>query len=139
MKAGLDSARWVDLPTRTDLRGALTIVGHDDIPFSIARIFYVYDIPGGVERGGHAHHVTEQFVLAAAGEFSLDLTDGASRRSFRLESPGRGVYVPPMIWDRLYEFSAGAVCLVLASTQYAESDYVRDWEEFLRARRSMGG
>jgi WxcM-like, C-terminal len=133
MSRALGAVRWIDLPKRVDRRGTLTIVGHDDIPFSIARLFYVRGVPGGEERGGHAHHVTEQFVLAVSGAFSLDLTDGRETRSFRLESPDRGVYVPPMVWDRLYGFSEGAVCLVLASTQYAESDYIRDWDEFMRA------
>jgi len=132
----LQAVRWIDLARRTDHRGTLTIVGHDEIPFSIARIFYVHDIPAGVERGGHAHHVTEQFVIAISGAFTLELTDGREKRSFRLESPDRGVYVPPMIWDRLHDFSGDAVCLVLASTQYAESDYIRDWNEYLRHRQA---
>jgi hypothetical protein len=131
----LAGVRWIDLPVRSDPRGALTIIGHDDIPFSIARLFYVRGVPAGLERGGHAHRVTEQFVVAASGSFSLDLTDGAATRSFRLESPSRGVYIPPLVWDRLYDFSGDALCLVLVSTQYAESDYIRDWNEYLRARR----
>jgi len=130
--SALEQVRWIDLPRRSDRRGILTIVGHDDIPFSIARIFYVHAIPPGTERGGHAHHVTEQFVLALAGAFELELNDGKSRRSFHLDSPDRGVYVPPIVWDRLHGFTSDAVCLVLASTQYAESDYVRNWSEFLR-------
>jgi dTDP-4-dehydrorhamnose 3,5-epimerase-like enzyme len=136
--SGLDGVRWIDLPERADRRGVLTIIGHDDIPFSIARIFYVHGVPEGIERGGHAHHVTEQFVVALAGRFSLELTDGKERRSFRLDSPSRGVYIPPMIWDRLHDFSRDAVCLVLASTQYAESDYVRDWNEFVRLKSETG-
>jgi len=131
MTRALEAVRWIDLPKRVDPRGTLTIVGHDDIPFSIARLFYVHGVPRGVERGGHAHHVTEQFIIAASGSFSLDLTDGRRTQSFHLDSPDRGVYIPPMIWDRLYDFSPGALCLVLASTQYAESDYIRDWNEFL--------
>jgi dTDP-4-dehydrorhamnose 3,5-epimerase-like enzyme len=132
----LDDVRWIELPVRTDPRGTLTIVGHDQIPFSIARLFYVRDVPAGVERGGHAHRVTEQVVIAVNGSFNLDLTDGSSTRSFRLESPARGVYIPPMLWDRLYDFSVQAVCLVLVSTQYAESDYVRDWNAYLRERKA---
>ena len=128
----LDSVRWIDLTRKKDGRGSLTIVGHDEIPFSIARIFYVRGVPDGIERGGHAHHVTEQFVIAVSGCFTLELTDGQSKRSFELDSPDRGVYVPPMIWDRLHHFSRDAVCLVLASTQYAASDYIRDWSEFLQ-------
>ena len=135
MTSQLQGVRWIDLARRVDHRGTLTIVGHDEIPFSIARIFYVHDIPDGTERGGHAHHVTEQFVIAISGSFTLELTDGTSKRSFQLESPDRGVYVPPMIWDRLHDFSRDAVCLVVASTQYAESDYIRDWNDFLRFKR----
>jgi hypothetical protein len=131
----LDQVRWIDLPVRTDPRGSLTFIGHDDIPFSIARLFYVHGVPAGQERGGHAHRVTEQVVIAAAGAFSLELTDGSAKRSFRLESPSRGVYVPPMVWDRLYDFSPQALCLVLVSTQYAESDYLRDWSQYLRERK----
>src|SRR5207247_1933515 len=134
MTSGLDEVRWIALPNHHDRRGNLTIVGHDDIPFSITRIFYAWSVPEGTERGGHAHRVTQQFVIAISGQISLDLTDGVNRRSFQLESPDRGVYIPPMIWDRLYDFSHGAVCLVLASTQYAESDYIRDWKEFQRLK-----
>ena len=139
MRKGLEAARWIDLPLRADARGVLTIIGHDEIPFSIARVFYVRGVPQDVERGGQAHHVTEQFVLALAGRFRLDLTDGVGKRSFELQSSDRGVYVPPMIWDRLYDFSRDALCLVLASTQYAESDYIRDWKEFLRLTKREAG
>jgi len=131
----LEQVRWIDLPVRTDPRGSLTFIGHDDIPFSIARLFYVHGVPAGQERGGHAHRVTEQVVIAAGGAFNLELTDGSAKRSFRLESPSRGVYIPPMVWDRLYDFSPQALCLVLVSTQYAESDYIRDWNEYLRVRQ----
>jgi dTDP-4-dehydrorhamnose 3,5-epimerase-like enzyme len=134
MTGGLDAVRWIDLPVRADPRGTLTIVGHDEIPFSITRLFYVRDVPAGIERGGHAHRVTEQFVLAMNGAFSLELTDGRNKRCFRIESSKRGVYIPPMVWDRVYDFNTDAVCLVLASTQYAESDYIRDWPEFLRLK-----
>jgi dTDP-4-dehydrorhamnose 3,5-epimerase-like enzyme len=133
----LDDVRWIELPVRADPRGTLTFIGHDEIPFSIARLFYVRDVPAGVERGGHAHRVTEQVVIAVNGSFNLDLTDGSSTRSFRLDAPTRGVYIPPMLWDRLYDFSPQAVCLVLVSTQYAESDYVRDWNAYLRERKAL--
>lgn len=137
MSSRLDRARWIDLPRRIDARGALTIIGHADIPFSIARIFYVHDVPRGGERGGHAHRVTEQFVIAIAGSFAIDLSDGSRTRSFRLDIPQRGVYVPPMLWDRLYDFGSGAVCMVLVSTQYAESDYIRDWSTFVREGEAL--
>jgi hypothetical protein len=139
MSGRLAGVRWIDLPREADARGTLVIVGHAAIPFSIARMFYVHGVPPGGERGGHAHRVTEQFVIAIAGAFSLDLTDGRETRSFRLDSPGRGVYIPPMVWDRLYDFGSGAVCLVLASTQYAEADYIRDWTAFQREGSAARG
>ena len=80
--------------------------------------------------------MTEQFVISISGALSFDLTDGANKRSFRLDSPARGVYIPPMLWDRFYDFSEHATCLVLASTQYAESDYIRDWNAYLREAAS---
>lgn len=129
----LAQARWISLSNKQDGRGVLTIVGHDELPFSIARAFYVHSVPHGVERGGHAHRVTEQFIIAVSGRFSLDLTDGRSKQDFQLCEPTRGLYVPPMIWDRLYDFSTDAVCLVFASTPYAASDYIRNWDEFLKA------
>lgn len=135
----LDLAHWIDLPVKADPRGELTIVGHDDIPFSVSRLFWVHRVSKPeTERGGHAHRVTEQFIVATAGSFSLDLTDGTNTRQFVLDDPNRGVYVPPMIWDRLYNFSQDAVCLVLASTQYTESDYIRHWRDYLAAVEGAG-
>lgn len=127
----LHRIRWIELPLKTDHRGSLTIVGHDEIPFSVARLFYVHGVPPGVERGGHAHRVTEQFILPVSGSFMLDLTDGRAINRYTMDDSSRGIYVPPMVWDRLYDFSSDAVCLVLASTQYAESDYIRSWEDYL--------
>ena len=125
---------WIELPTKIDPRGALTIVGHDEIPFSIARLFYAHKVPDlSIVRGGHAHRVTEQFVLPVSGQFMLDLTDGKTTNTYVMDTPDRGVYIPPMIWDRLYSFSKDAVCLVLASTQYTESDYIRKWDDYMAA------
>jgi len=129
----LHRIRWIELPLKTDHRGSLTIVGHDEIPFSVARLFYVHGVPPGIERGGHAHRVTEQFILPVSGRFRLDLTDGRTTNRYIMDNSSRGIYVPPMVWDRLYDFSSDAVCLVLASTQYAESDYIRSWEDYLGA------
>ena len=134
----LHRIRWIELPRKTDHRGSLTIVGHDEIPFSVARLFYVQGVPSGIERGGHAHRVTEQFVLPVSGSFKLDLTDGKTINQYTMDDSSRGIYVPPMVWDRLYDFSADAVCLVLASTQYAESDYIRNWEDYLGAMAEFG-
>ena len=135
MTSGLDEVRWIALPNHHDRRGNLTIVGHDDIPFSITRIFYAWSVPEGTERGGHAHRVTQQFVIAISGQISLDLTDGVNRRSFQLESPDRGVYIPPMIWRDIDNFSSGSVCMVLASDYFQEADYFREYDKFVEAAR----
>ena len=134
MPPALSAVKWVDLPTKRDNRGSLTIVSQTEVPFAIARLFYLYGMDSLVSRGGHAHRVTEQLVVPVAGRFVLDLTDGRKTESFVMENPARGIYVPPMIWDHLHEFSSEAVCLVIASTQYSESDYIRNWEEFLAIR-----
>jgi len=131
---GLDDARLIELPARRDERGALVAVDAHAIPFAPVRGFYVYGIPAGEERGGHAHRVTEQVVVAMNGAFSIELDDGARKRAFRLDARDRALYIPPLIWDRLYDFSPDAVCFVFASTTYQPADYIRDRAEFLRAR-----
>lgn len=128
----LAEVRWIELPCKTDERGNLTVVENATMPFPMARFFYMHDMPTGVERGEHAHRATEQFIIAMVGSFSLDLTDGRQKLSYQLNNPSKGIYIPPMIWGRLHEFSSDAVCLVVASTPYSESDYVRDWVEFQR-------
>jgi hypothetical protein len=128
----LDAVRWVELPSSVDARGVLTsIEGGQDIPFEIKRIFYMHHIV--TDRGGHAHTDTEQVVTAAAGRFKMDLSDGVNTQSYVLDDPTRGVYTPPMVFIRLYDFSPGAVCLVLASTHYDIAKSIRSWEAYLEA------
>lgn len=128
----LDDVRWIDLPSNVDSRGVLTsIEGGLDIPFEIKRVFYMHHI--STDRGGHAHADTEQVVTAAAGSFKMDLSDGTDTRTYVLDDPTRGVYTPPLVFIRLYGFSPGAVCLVLASTHYDISKSIRSWEEYLEA------
>ncbi|HTP62365.1 MAG TPA: FdtA/QdtA family cupin domain-containing protein [Burkholderiales bacterium] len=134
---GLADAQLVDLRPRKDHRGALIPVDHNTLPFTPVRGFYVYGVPEGLDRGGHAHHVTEQAVIALNGAFTIDLTDGDKKVTFRMASREHALYIPPMIWDRLYDFSADAVCFVFASTTYQQSDYVRDWDAFVEARRIL--
>jgi hypothetical protein len=131
----LAKIKWIELPCKMDARGNLTIVEGNAIPFPMARFFYTHGVPPDAERGGHAHRVTEQLVIAVTGSFKLDLTDSRRTQSYLIDSPYKGIYIPPVIWDRLYEFSPGAVCLVVASTHYLESDYIRDWNEFQRLAR----
>lgn len=130
----LDDVRWIDLPSNVDPRGMLTsIEGGLDVPFEIKRIFYMHHII--TERGGHAHTDTEQVVIAAAGCFNMDLSDGTHTQTYTLDDPRRGVYTPRMVFIKLYDFSPRAVCLVLASTHYDMSRSLRSWEEYLKAIR----
>ena len=102
------------------------------IPFDIKRVYYLYDVPGGVSRGGHAHKQLFQLIVAVSGSFTVTLDDGQVKRSFVLNRPHQGLFVCPGIWRILDDFSSGSVCLVLASEKYDESDYIRDYDEFLK-------
>lgn len=135
----LDDAEIVELRRITNPKGNLTpIEGSSDIPFEIARIYYLYDVPGGESRGGHAHRRLQQFIIAASGSFEVILDDGSERRSFPLNRSYYGLYVPPMVWRELDNFSSGSVCLVLASDRYDESDYIRDYKTFVGERGAQG-
>lgn len=112
-------------------QGNLTPVeGNRDVPFTLARVYYFYDIPGGERRGGHAHRALEQVIIAVVGSFVVLLDDGARRQACRLEHAYRGLYVPPMIWRELEGFSSGGIGVVLASDRFAEQDYIRNYDEF---------
>ena len=128
----LDAVRWIELPSSIDARGTLTSVeGGIDIPFEIKRVFYMHHI--NTDRGGHAHRDTEQVVIAAAGSFKMDLSDGKDTQTYALDDPMRGVYTPPMVFIKLHDFSPGAVCMVLASTYYDIAKSIRTWEEYWEA------
>jgi len=117
----------VELRTIRDQRGAITpIEEQDDIPFKIARVYYLYDINSGSSRGGHAHHQLQQILIAVAGSFDVIVSDGFSDVAYRLNRPNQALYIGPYVWRELHNFSAGSVCLVLASMQYEASDYIRD-------------
>jgi len=129
----LSKCRIINLPKITDERGNLTFVeGNKHIPFEIKRIFYLYDVPGGESRGGHAHKSLQQFIIAASGSFDVILDDGFKRKRFHLNRSYYGLYVPSMIWRELNNFSSGSVCLVLASEYYNEEDYIREYKKFLQ-------
>jgi hypothetical protein len=131
---GIDQCRIIDLPKIADPRGNLSFVeGGRHIPFEIKRVFYLYDVPGGETRAGHALKATEQFIIAASGSFDVVLDDGKERRTFGLNRSWKGVYVPGLVWRELANFSSAGVCLVLASNYYDESDYYRDYQAFLAA------
>lgn len=126
----------IELPKISDPRGSLTFVENSQhIPFDIKRVYYLYDVPGGSARGSHAHKSLHQFIVAMSGSFDVELNDGKSKRRFHLNRSHYGLYVCPMMWRLLDNFSSGAVCMVLASDIYSESDYFRDYEAFLKAAR----
>jgi WxcM-like protein len=130
----LDDCKIIDLPRINDPRGNLTFIeGTRHVPFEIKRVYYLYDVPGGAERGGHAHRNLHQLIIAMSGSFDVVLNDGTQQKRFHLNRSYFGMYVCPMIWRELDNFSSGSVCMVLASNLYDEADYFRDYQEFRRA------
>ncbi|HPY83241.1 MAG: WxcM-like domain-containing protein [Bacteroidales bacterium] len=122
----------VELPKIHNPAGNITpIHGSIEIPFDIARVFYLYDIPGGESRGAHAHKECHQFLIAASGAFEIDLDDGVTKRTVSLNRPNYGLHIPPGIWAAEKGFSSGAICLVFASHIYNEADYIRSYSDFL--------
>ena len=121
----------IELPKIMNRSGNITSVSNDlNIPFSVKRIYYLYDIPSGSERGGHAHKDLHQLIVAISGSFDITLDDGVTKKTVRLDRPNFGLLVVPGIWRELKEFSSGAICLVLASNKYDEDDYIRSYTEF---------
>jgi dTDP-4-dehydrorhamnose 3,5-epimerase-like enzyme len=124
--------RLIDLPVVEERRGNLTYVESGrHVPFELKRVYYLYDVPGGAERGGHAHRALHQLIIAMSGAFDVHVTDGTERRTFRLSRSYQGLYLPPMIWREIDNFSGGSVCMVLASEYYDEDDYFRNFDNFL--------
>ena len=133
-----ERCRLIDLPRITEPRGNLTFVeGGRHIPFELRRVYYLYDVPGGAERGGHAHRSLEQVIIALSGSFDVVLDDGFESRRYHLNRSYSGLYVPAMIWRDLNNFSSGSVCLVLASAPFDETDYYRDYPEFQAVVRRL--
>ena len=120
----------------SDRKGNISVVENEmTIPFNIRRVYYLYDIPGGESRGGHAHKNLSQLIIAASGSFTVTLDDGIVRRSFMLNRPYQGLLVKPGVWRTLEDFSSGSVCLVFASEKYDENDYIRNYEDFVKYRK----
>ena len=135
----IDHCSIITLPKISDPRGNLTFIeAGQHVPFEIRRVYYLYDVPGGAERGGHAHKGLSQLIIAMSGSFDVVLDDGSEKRRFHLNRSYFGLYVCPMVWRELDNFSSGSVCLVLASNSYDESDYYRDYGLYLKDRFSMG-
>jgi len=128
----LNLCKIIALPKNTDPRGNLTFIeGGVHVPFLIQRVYYLYDVPGGAERGGHAHKELHQLIIAMSGSFDVVLDDGSEKKRFHLNRSYFGLYVCPMIWRELDNFSSGSVCMVLASNRYNENDYYREYADFL--------
>ena len=131
----LNKCKLLDFPKITDPRGNLTFIeGSDHVPFEIKRVYYLYDVPGGSVRGGHAHKDLNQMIIALSGSFDVQLDDGSKKEIYHLNSPSKGLLVTPMVWRELNNFSSGSVCLVLASEHFSEEDYYRDYSQFLKDR-----
>ena len=132
----LDDCRLLQLPKIEDRRGNLTFVeANRHVPFPIARVYYLYDVPGGAERGGHAHKGLHQFMIAMSGSFDVKIDDGLRKATYHLNRSYSGLYLCPMIWREIDNFSGGSVCLVLASEKFDEADYFRDYSAFRKALR----
>ena len=130
--SSVDDCRLIDLEKIEDLTGSLSpLYGQVDVPFAIKRVYYLYDVPGGADRGGHAHRALQQLIVAASGSFNLVLDDGRNKRTVTLNRSYYGLYVPPMIWRDMTEFCTGAIYLAFVSMPYEESDYIRDYQKFL--------
>jgi len=135
----IEKCKIIELPKISDPRGNLTFIeGIRHIPFDIRRVYYTYDVPGGADRGGHAHKELEQLMIAMSGSFDVNLDDGRNKKKFHLNRSYQGLYICPMMWRDLDNFSSGSVCMVLASAIYEVSDYYRDYSKFVAdAQRSL--
>ena len=134
----IKNCKIVQLPKTSDPRGNLTFIeGNNHIPFDIQRVYYLYDVPGGAERGGHAHKELQQLIIAMSGSFDVVLDDGKNKKRIHLNRSYEGLYVCPMIWRELDNFSSGSVCMALASNKYDESDYYRDYHDYKNAIKSI--
>jgi hypothetical protein len=135
----MQQCQLIELPKISDPRGNLTFIeGAKHIPFEIKRIYYLYDVPGGAHRAGHAHKILHQVLVALSGSFDITVDNGFVQTKFHLNRSYQGLYIPAMIWRDIDNFSSGAVCLALASTVYDESEYYREYDTFLRDVRESG-
>lgn len=136
MDSRIEQCKLIDLPVISDPRGNLTFIECDrHIPFEIKRVYYLYDVPGGASRAGHGHKKLHQLVIAMSGSFDIVIDDGFQKKRFHLNRSYQGLYLCPMMWRDIDNFSGGSVCMVLASDFYDEADYFREYADFARAAR----
>ena len=131
MKNTIEHVTFVDIPNVHDLRGKLAVIEKDSIPFKMQRVYYLYDVPSDSYRGGHAHKLQKSVLIALSGSFEVLVDDGTSKKHVRLNKPDKGLYIPTGIWREIGDFSSGSVCLVIASTEFEEDDYIRDYDDFV--------
>ena len=132
----INHVKRLQIPDVHGERGRLAVIEKDILPFEIKRVYYLYDVPHDSYRGGHAHIRQESFVIALSGSFDVLVDDGKSRQVFTLNKPNQGLYIPTGIWREIENFSSGAVCLVLASNEFDEGEYIRDYNTFVLSKRS---
>jgi len=130
MKTTLNNIQYIDFPVIKDYRGNLSFIQEGIVPYAFKRVYYLFDVPSGAERGGHAHIEQKQILIALSGSFDVLLDDGSERKTYTLNKPSVGLYVVEGLWRELQNFSSGAVCLVIAEDVYDEGDYIRDYEAF---------
>ena len=130
----INDVQLIEVPKAHDVRGNLSVIEKNTIPFEIKRVYYLYDIPTASIRGGHAHKKLQQLVIALSGSFDIVIKDGISEKIVSLNKPNFGLLIPTGIWRELQNFSSGAVCLVLASDVFDEEDYIREYKEFLHSK-----
>ena len=139
MQTTINDCKIIRLPQEEDPRGSLTyIYENEQVPFPIRRVFYIYDVPAGKDRGAHAHRECWQFIIAASGALEVYVSDGENEKTYTLNRPYQGLLIPPGIWAQEREFSSGALCLVLASHEYSEADYIRSYSDYLDYRKTIG-
>jgi dTDP-4-dehydrorhamnose 3,5-epimerase-like enzyme len=137
LKMRLTDCKLIELPKISDPRGSLTFIeGGKHLPFTIKRVFYLYDVPTGEDRGAHAHKRLHQFLICLSGSFDVALDDGYKKNTVHLNRPWKGLHIPPMIWASEINFDPGSVCLVMASDHYDESDYIRNYSEYISQARA---
>jgi len=134
----IDDILIIDIPKIHDTRGNLSVIENDIVPFEIKRVYYLYDVPSGAERGGHAHKKLQQFLIALSGSFDVVLKDGTQQKIITLNKPNQGLLIPSGIWRELQNFSSGSVCLVIASAVFDEADYIRDFTDFESFKNRIG-
>jgi hypothetical protein len=138
MKTSVYNCSVIEIDKHHHEKGNISVIENNNtVPFEVKRIYYLYDVPGGESRGGHAHKELSQLVVAASGSFDVTLDDGEVKRTFSLNRPYQGLLIVPGIWRELTNFSSGSVCLVLASMKYEESDYIREYEEFIDYKKQQ--